>query len=556
VHQRTRLAWVAAVWVILVSWFAIDAQRPPAALPVDALSKDFSAGRAQKHVEAIARAPHPMGSAEAANVRRILCQKLAELGLSPHVQSPKSSISPVRNVLTRITGQGRVGEKAIMLCAHYDTVAESPGAGDDGSGIAVVIETVRALKASPPLERDVIVLFDDGEENRFHGARLFVEEHSWASDVGVVLNFDARGNSGPSFMFETSDDNGWLIEQYSKAILHPLATSLSMDIYKIMPNNTDMTIFKRAGMAGLNFAFGAGIAYYHSPEDTPENLDLRTLQHQGENALAMTRRLGRLDLDHRTRPDVIYTSILGRFVVSYDKKWAVPLALITSGLFLLITAISLRSNESKFRDLVAGAGILFVAMGASLLIVMILFVIGLFWSVLDDLLDRRHLAWQKYDVLIMSVCAIVTVVTTLTLERRSGKVRPLAALCLGALCWWLVLSLATAVWLPGASYLFVWPTLAGAISLGVSGSLRRESNIAWVTSIVCSTPSLLLLPPLIRSTFDGLGLNMTMPIMVIVVLFVGTILPLFGPFIAARNREWYNPPPDHEAQRLSSRPGA
>ena len=118
----------------------------------------------------------------------------------------------------------------------------------------------------------MIVLFDDGEENGFHGSRLFVEEHPWAKEVGVVLNFDARGNSGPSFMFETSDDNGWLIQQFSQAVPHPLATSLSMDIYRIMPNNTDMTIFKQAGMGGLNFAFSAGVAYYHTPEDTRRTL--------------------------------------------------------------------------------------------------------------------------------------------------------------------------------------------------------------------------------------------------------------------------------------------
>ena len=76
-------------------------------------------------------------------------------------------------------------------------------------------------------------------------------------------------------MFETSDENGWLIREYSKAIPHPLATSVSMDVYRILPNSTDLTVFKQAGIAGLNFAFSAGIAYYHTSEDTPENLNPR-----------------------------------------------------------------------------------------------------------------------------------------------------------------------------------------------------------------------------------------------------------------------------------------
>jgi acetylornithine deacetylase/succinyl-diaminopimelate desuccinylase-like protein len=128
VHDRRWPPWVAVAWVIAVSWFGIDAQKPPAALPVDAPSEQFAAGRAQKHVEAIARAPHPMGSPEAERVRGVLVQKLVELGLVPEIQSPKIPDSPARNVLTRLKGQGPPGKKALMLCAHYDSVPSGPGA--------------------------------------------------------------------------------------------------------------------------------------------------------------------------------------------------------------------------------------------------------------------------------------------------------------------------------------------------------------------------------------------------------------------------------------------
>ena len=138
------------------------------------------------------------------------------------------------------------------------TRADGPGAGDNASGVAVVLETLRAIKAGPLLDRDVIVLIDDGEEAGLLGANLFVDEHPWATDVGVVLNFDARGVSGPSIMFETSDKNGWLIHQFAIASPRPVATSVSMDVYRIMPNDTDLTVFKRAGFAGLNFAFVGG----------------------------------------------------------------------------------------------------------------------------------------------------------------------------------------------------------------------------------------------------------------------------------------------------------
>ena len=88
-------------------------------------------------------------------------------------------------------------------------------------------------------------------------------------------------------MFETSDKNGWLVRQFAAGVSpRPVATSVSMDVYRIMPNDTNLTVFKRAGLAGLNFAFAGGSVYYHTGGDSPANLDPRTLEHQGENALA------------------------------------------------------------------------------------------------------------------------------------------------------------------------------------------------------------------------------------------------------------------------------
>jgi acetylornithine deacetylase/succinyl-diaminopimelate desuccinylase-like protein len=141
-YQHNWRTWIAVAWAAAMSWFAIDAQKPPAALPVDAPTDFFAAGRAQKHVEEIAHTPHPMGSAEAKRVRELLVQKLEQLKLAPDIQSPKWSDSPARNVVARLKGQGPAGKKALMLCAHYDSVDESPGAGDNASGVAVVMETL------------------------------------------------------------------------------------------------------------------------------------------------------------------------------------------------------------------------------------------------------------------------------------------------------------------------------------------------------------------------------------------------------------------------------
>ena len=134
------------------------------------------------------------------------------MGFEPEVQQPhdarpigpESKSSPtrrdIRNVIARWRGSGPPGKKALALAAHYDSRTSGPGAADDASGVAAILESLRTLKAGPPPERDVIVLLNDGEEAGLLGAQVFSDEHPWAKDVGVALNFDARGNSGPSYM--------------------------------------------------------------------------------------------------------------------------------------------------------------------------------------------------------------------------------------------------------------------------------------------------------------------------------------------------------------------
>ena len=397
--------------------------------------------------------------------------------------------------------------------------------------MAVVLETLRALKAAPPLERDLIVLFTDGEESGLLGALVFVNEHPWAKEIGLALNFDARGNSGPSVMFETSDSNGWLISQYAEAIEQPLATSLSMDVYKIMPNDSDMTVFKNAGMGGLNFAFGSGLAYYHSPEDTPENLDQSTLQHHGENALAAARHFGRLDLDKPRQGDMIYTSVLNRYVLSYSKTWVLPLALVASALFLALVIRALRTAEMDLGDLISGTVLIACEIIVSLLAVGVLCLLGLCSSLIREVLHIAAVPWLKYDVLIMTAFALIAAAIIALWTRWWASSQPLKGLILGTLSWWVGLSLATATWVPGASYLFVWPALGSLLGLAISSRCPPGSPLASAANLLGAIPALLLVAPLVRTTFDGLSLPMAAPIMVFVVLSIGVLMPLWGPLV-------------------------
>ena len=477
---------------------AVALQAPPSVVPATAPADRFSAERAMRHVEAIASRPHPMASPEAAEARRYLGDELRAIGLTVLVQQDDEI--PGENLLAVLPGT-KPGGKAVMLVAHSDSVPGGPGAGDDAAGVAAILETIRAVKSGPPLANDLIVLFTDGEERGLFGAKIFVKHREWVDRVGIVLNFEGRGDRGPSYMFETSEGNGRLIREFARAAPHPMATSLAYSVYQRMPNGTDLTVFKDAGLPGLNFAFVDGVEHYHQPSDTPRNLDPRSLQHHGSYALAMARRFGELDLATlETEPDAIYFHMPGPFLVVYPGAWAVPMAVAAAVGFAGVVAWGWRRGRVTILGLADGVGRGLLAILAATIVPW-----GV-WKVIEPwrapvpgkfYTGSPEIAWGLAAVGLVAALAVY----------RPGRTRALVAnRALGGLSWWLVLTIAATVLLPGGSYLFLVPLAFGLI--GIATAIARpglEGPAAYLGAIA----ALGLVPPTMQSL--GVALGPTLP---------------------------------------------
>src|ERR671938_1197368 len=195
-------AAIALLTFLVVAGAALYGALPiglPDPVPASAPPTTFSSARALAHVRAIAQRPHPMGSPANAAVRDYLVEELSALGLKPEVQKATAvnccshsgafDAGTPQKVLPRLDGTGK-GGKAFLVVAHYDSVPTGPGASDDGAGVAAMLETIRALKAGPPLRHDVIFLFTDGEEMGWLGARAFAEQHPEMGHIGVAFAFE------------------------------------------------------------------------------------------------------------------------------------------------------------------------------------------------------------------------------------------------------------------------------------------------------------------------------------------------------------------------------
>jgi len=389
--------------------FTLYRMQPPEKVGTTAGPEMFSSARAMQQLEKIAEYPHPSGSKENAAVRDYILQQLRGLGLNPEVQTttpgnPPVESEPLSNVVVQLPGSSPEG-KLLMLTAHYDSVPNGPGASDDGSGVVVLLETLRALKAGPQLKNNVVFLFSDGEENGLQGAKLFMKQHRWAKEVGLVLNFEARGNSGPVIMFETSDQNGWLIKEFAKAAPRPVASSLMYDFYRTMANNTDLTVYKRAGLSGLNFAYLRGVTYYHTPYDNLRMIDERSVQHGGLYALALTRHFSKLNLGAAYTPPAIYFDVLGLTLISYSAALVLPITVVVLALLSVVFILGLRSHQLSLSGLLLGSVLFIASLGCSLGVSMLV------WLQLQSV-HSLAAPQQLADLFLVSLAALLVATTS------------------------------------------------------------------------------------------------------------------------------------------------
>jgi hypothetical protein len=496
----------------------------PAPAPVP--SSAFSAERAMRHLEQFAREPRPQGSAEGARAERFLADELRAAGMSVTVQQAVgvhaadglATFGRVDNIVATMPGADSSG--TVVLAAHHDSVAMGPGASDDGAAVAAMLETVRALRTGAQLRNDVVLLITDGEENGLLGAEAFLREHPLGREGGVVLNFEARGVSGPSLMFETSRDNARLVSLFNDTVPNPRGDSSMVEVYRALPNDTDFSLFADAGFSGMNFAYIEGAARYHTAGDSIDNLDQGSLQHHGENMLALARALGDTDLRTMTADhDDTYFDVLG-LKVSYPNGVVWPLAVAGLLVVVLLTWLARR------RELTTVGRVVLATVSAVAPVAAAVGLGQLVWTVLTwarpsydaagGLLHRP----MAFNVAVIVAALAALLAWYLLLRRRLGPV----ALAIAGLTWHAALGMVCAALAPGASFLFTAPALLAAVGASVALLVRHPlwSVVALAAGLVTGSA---LLPYFAYMVFGAVGLSLAGVGGVFTVLFGLLLLP-------------------------------
>ena len=473
-----RAAGLLALFLLLLGALALKGELLSLPAPPDRPAPGaFDANRAAARLARILgdERPHPADSANGDAVRDRLIAELRGVGLNPRVtddfacngniHARNVNCARVRNLVATLGPIEDARRPALLLVCHYDSTFAGPGAADDGIGVAAMLGVAEALRGRR-LERPIIFLFDEGEELGLLGARAFAAHDPLAGRVAWAANFEARGVNGPAIMFETSRPNAAAIDWFGRGSDRPVANSLSTDLYRLIPNSTDVAVLDERPWTILNFAIIGNETRYHSQSDTLTALDRRSLQHMGDQALGAALAVAAGGAPPAGAGEMLYTDLAGRTLVALPMAFGLALL----GLILIFLLVEAWRRRALGRPLLAMAA----ALGGSLAFafagheIVQLLRPGDYW---------RAYPWVTSEAVYAS--ALAAGVAALLLVARSPERTRLRA------AFWLLftaLGAALCAVAPGAAIYFLLPPLAAALGMALRGRWARAEQAGAIAA--------------------------------------------------------------------------
>jgi hypothetical protein len=303
-------------------------QLPPRQ-PLIAPPEVFSGKRMQRDVarlSAPAMAGRGLGTAEIDQAAAYIAEQFRAAGLQPggqagtYFQSWEQRVDALdRNVVLKNvvgilpgTDQQRAGE-SLVIGAHYDHFGRGeyadhvedrgqlhPGADDNASGVAVMLELARALDGTPR-SRSILFIAFTGEEAGRLGSRYYVKhaQHYPLGKTIAMLNVDTVGRLGnsPLTVFGSGSADEWAHIFRGAGYVTGVAVNNVADDF----GSSDQSSFIEAGVPAVQL-FGTAHEDIHRPQDTTDKIDVDGLVKVGRVLLEATEYLAE-------RPEPLHSTV-------------------------------------------------------------------------------------------------------------------------------------------------------------------------------------------------------------------------------------------------------
>ena len=493
---------------------------------------EFSIKNAQTHLKIISKEPHYTGSKGHLIVQNYIVNELNKMGLSPKVENQVAinkgrSSTNTANITASIKGY-ETG-KSLVLLSHYDSRHHSSlGASDAGSGVVTILEGIRAFLAkNKKPKNDIHIVFTDAEEIGLIGAQAFIDSSPLAKNIGLVINYEARGSGGPSYMLmETNGKNSQLLTEFIKAKPnYPVANSLMYSIYKMLPNDTDLTIFREYGdINGLNFAFIGDHFDYHTEQDSFERLDIETLIHQADYFTTTLNYFAYSDLSNlNSEVDQVYTNFPFVTLLHFPFSWILPLLIFSVIIFTFLLFIGIKSARMSIKSITSGF-IPFLSSLATCLVVSILL-----WKLIvflhpsyNDILHGFTYNGYQYIIAFsfLNFWIVFKIYQSFFLKHKGVD------LLVAPLFFWIILNFLIFIYLKGAAY-FIVPVYLALLILGLLIFLKNNKSLKVFLATLLSVPLVYIFAPQLRMFPVGLGLSNLFITGGFIVLMFGLLVPVF-----------------------------
>jgi hypothetical protein len=184
------------------------------------------------------------------------------------------------NIEATYYGTDPNSDEIYIICAHYDSVPDSPGADDDGSGTAAVMSAAKLMRNAVYNHTIRFVTFS-GEEQGLYGSYYYVQEAVQNNDnIIAVLNVDMIGyaetpdDASKAKIYDDEDVSIWITD-FIEVIAQEYYNIFGLDIIRAgWTWGSDHYYFWQAGYHAIFAAEYHFNEYYHSPDDIIENMNI------------------------------------------------------------------------------------------------------------------------------------------------------------------------------------------------------------------------------------------------------------------------------------------
>ncbi|KAK9479396.1 hypothetical protein V1514DRAFT_351445 [Lipomyces japonicus] len=214
------------------------------------------------------------------------------------------------NILVKVIGRDP-NLSAVLVSAHFDSVATAYGTTDDGTGIVTLLGILEhyAYADQQPL-RTIIFNFNNAEEFGLYGAEAFFF-HPWSELVSTFYNLEGTGAGGRAVLFRASDYG--VADHYSAADT-PHANSLLQEGFEhgVIRSETDYRAYENHGLRGLDVAFYTPRSTYHTKGDSIQGTTRGSVEHMFTTSLATVDAMVEdPDIDNSSKSKAVFFDLFG-----------------------------------------------------------------------------------------------------------------------------------------------------------------------------------------------------------------------------------------------------